>query len=230
MGNHGRIGRVRIQHRIVPARLGNGSLFLSQLVHIVQDLVFGRLNRTVRHGRGPHRHKGPIGMVHNKLLQLVVHQVRRVVLLVEFVVRAGIVRIGPRIQAAVHRHIGVSGLYAMVVFPQHIRIIGMGKYLTYKAVEIIEPHIRRHGAGTRIPQSPFPHHRGFITGLLHHPGERRGARGQRELSLEGGIGHHPVEEIIAHPLFRTRIRLVIQADLAMPGMHPGQDGTAGRGR
>ena len=106
----------------------------------------------------------------------------------------------------------------------------MRKYLTDKAIEIIEPHIRGHGTGTRIAQPPFAHHCGFITGILHHPRKCRGARNQRELPLEGGIGHHPVEEIIAHPLFRSRIRLVIEADLAVPGMHAGHDGAAGRGR
>ena len=102
----------------------------------------------------------------------------------------------------------------------------MSQRLAVEAVEIIKAHLARRGLASRISQAPLAHHRGRVTGLLHHLGKGRRVRKHRLLAFQRIVQ----EDGVPSQALRRNQPLVIGADLAVAHVPARHDAAARRGR
>ena len=102
----------------------------------------------------------------------------------------------------------------------------MSQRLAVEAVEIVKAHLARRGLASRISQAPLAHHRGRVTGLLHHLGKGRGTGEHRLLAFQRIVQ----EDGVPAQALRRNQPLVVGADLAVAHVLARHDAAARRGR
>ena len=183
----------------------------------------------MRYGRCPHKEERLRGVVAYPALQLVIHQVAGVLLLVEFVVTAYVIRVCARVQPAVDGHILVAGGDLFVVFPQIVGVVGVRQHLAVETVEVVEAAVawRRAGAGASEP--PLADHSRGITRVGEHCGERCGAFGKGPLPFEVRVLVDGVEVPVGFAKdhsFRAGPALVVASYLAVAAVEAGHHAAA----
>ena len=139
VGHHGGIRGVRITAGQIHTAV-NAGLLVAKFLDIVHNFFRRGLHGAVRHCGSPHGKERTACIIHNKLLQLVVHKVGAVKLSPVAVVIGGIERVetlGERL--SLHDSF-VARFDLHIIFPQMGRIVRVCESLAVETIEIIEAH------------------------------------------------------------------------------------------
>ena len=107
----------------------------------------------------------------------------------------------------------------------------MGKHLAVEAVEVVEPHVARGGAGAGPAEAPLAYHRSAVAGVAQHACDCGRGGSERPLALQAGVVVDCVEVPVGlaqDHAFGTGPALVVASYLAVTAVKAGHYAAARR--